>query len=722
MTTTTVPDGEDAAGLLAAFLEATDAVVFAKDLDGRYVVANPALERFLGRPADEIRGKRDGELFASESALQLTEIDRRIAESGSCEIYESEIERPDGGPRSFLTTKGVYRDGRGEVLGVFGIAYDITPKKQVERELEKSEERFRKIYEYSNDAIFLLEPDRDRILDANPGACRMLGYTREELLSTPISAIHPDEMPKLLAFARSIAASGHGWTDELRCLTRSGKLLPAEISASLSEIAGRPCIVAMVRDVSARKAAEAALRESEEKLSRIVESAMDAIIICDDSGSITLFNRAAERIFRTPAGEAVGRPLEGFLSGRLAALVGDRRQQRATSLEASSVWVPEGFAGRRSDGEEFPVEATLSSTEASGKRLHTVILRDVGERQTAEALLRKLELENVYLQEEIRQELPFGELVGTSPSIREVFEQIEQVAATDSTVLITGETGTGKELVARAIHERGERRGKVLVKVNCAALPAGLIESELFGHEKGAFTGALNRKIGRFEIANDGTIFLDEIGDLPLELQSKLLRVLQEGELERVGGTSPIPTRVRVIAATNQVLEKAVETGRFRADLYYRLNVFPIRLPSLRERRTDIPLLARHFVMKHGSRLKKRVERIPRAVLAAFEAYSWPGNVRELENVVERAMILSRGRDLEVGPWFRDLDARPGGPGMEGGTLDEAQRSHIVAALSRTGWRVSGKRGAAALLGMKPTTLHARMKKLGIQRSSPTRP
>ena len=431
----------------------------------------------------------------------------------------------------------------------------------------------------------------------------------------------------------------------------------------------------------------------------------------------TLLQEDSERVFRTPAGEAVGRPLERFLSSRLATLVREHAQQQEARIENPSVWVPEGFAGRRSDGEEFPVEATLSSTEASRKRLHTVILRDVEERQKAEALLRKLELENVYLQEEIRQELRFGELVGTSPAMHAVFEQIEQVAATDSTVLITGETGTGKELVARAIHQRGERRSKVLVKVNCAALPSGLIESELFGHEKGAFTGALHRKIGRFELANDGTIFLDEIGDLPLELQSKLLRVLQEGELERVGGTSSIPIRVRVIAATNQVLQRAIEEGRFRPDLYYRLNVFPLRLPALRERRKDIPILARHFVMKHGLRLKKKVERIPKAVLAAFEAYSWPGNVRELENVVERAMILSRGSDLEVGQWFRELHARPGAPGLEVGTLDALQRSHIVAALERTGWRMSGKRGAATLLGLKPTTLHARMKKLGIRRN-----
>ncbi len=717
MTTIGFPEGEDAAGLLIAFLEATEALVFAKDLDGRYVVANPALARFLGRPTEEIRGRRDGDLLAPESALRLTELDRRIAESGSCETYETDVAKPGHRPRSFMTTKGVYRDGRGEVLGVFGIAHDITPRKEVERELAKSEERFRKIYEYSNDAIFLLDPESDRILDANPGACRMLDYTREELLSTPVSAIHPDAVPKVMAFSRSIVARGHGWTDELQCVTRSGKPLPTEISASLFEIAGQPCIVAMVRDVSARRAAEAALRQSEERLSRIVESAMDAIISVDDSGSIALFNRAAERVFRTAAGEAVGRPLERFLSSRLATLVREHAQQQEARIENPSVWVPEGFAGRRSDGEEFPVEATLSSTEASGKRLHTVILRDVEERQKAEALLRKLELENVYLQEEIRQELRFGELVGTSPAMREVFEQIEQVAATDSTVLITGETGTGKELVARAIHQRCERRSKVLVKVNCAALPSGLIESELFGHEKGAFTGALHRKIGRFELANDGTIFLDEIGDLPLELQSKLLRVLQEGELERVGGTSSIPIRVRVIAATNQILERAVEEGRFRADLYYRLNVFPLRLPSLRERRKDIPFLVRHFVMKHGLRLKKKVDRIPRSVIGAFDAYSWPGNVRELENVVERAMILSRGTDLEVGSWFRELDARPGAPAPDVGTLDEVQRSHILAALERTAWRVSGKRGAATVLGLKPTTLHARMKKLGIRRS-----
>jgi transcriptional regulator with GAF, ATPase, and Fis domain len=298
--------------------------------------------------------------------------------------------------------------------------------------------------------------------------------------------------------------------------------------------------------------------------------------------------------------------------------------------------------------------------------------------------------------------------------MKRVFKLIETVAPTDATVLLVGETGTGKELVARALHNLSSRRHRTLVKVNCAALPAGLIESELFGHEKGAFTGALTRRAGRFELAHGGTLFLDEIGDLPLELQPKLLRVLQEGEFERVGGHQTIRVDVRVIAATNRDLEQAIRGSTFRADLYYRLSVVPIRLPPLRERGADIPLLAGYFAQKHGTRLGKRVPSLLPATLRVLEAYPWPGNVRELENVVERALILSEGAQLDLGGWL----PRPSPPPREEGTqtLEEIEREHILTVLEGTGWRVSGERGAARLLGMKPTTLEARMKKLGIAR------
>ena len=288
------------------------------------------------------------------------------------------------------------------------------------------------------------------------------------------------------------------------------------------------------------------------------------------------------------------------------------------------------------------------------------------------------------------------------------------MAPTDANVLIMGETGTGKELIARAVHNLSLRKDKALVKVNCAALPSGLIESELFGHEKGAFTGALSRKIGRFELANHGTIFLDEIGDLPLELQAKLLRVLQEGEFERLGSSDTTKVNVRVIAATNRELDKAVEEGTFREDLFYRLNVFPVRMPSLRERKEDIPLLVRYFVKKHGAKLGKKIETVPRKVLASLEAYSWPGNIRELENSIERAMITSEGPTLNFGEWLPNPNRIL--PKSRALSLEELEREHIVSVLELTGWRVSGERGAAKILNIKPTTLESRMKKLKISK------
>jgi formate hydrogenlyase transcriptional activator len=330
------------------------------------------------------------------------------------------------------------------------------------------------------------------------------------------------------------------------------------------------------------------------------------------------------------------------------------------------------------------------------------------------ALKARLEEEKVYLQEEVRTEAAFGDVIGESPAVLGVLASVRHVAKTDSTVLVTGETGTGKELIVRAIHDLSRRKDKLLVKVNCAALPAGVIESELFGHERGAFTGALTRKVGRFELANRGTLFLDEVGDLPLELQAKLLRVLQDGEFERVGGTQTLKVDVRLIAATNRDLERAVSEERFRADLYYRLNVFPIVIPPLRERKQDIPRLARHFAMLYASKMGKNVGTVSADALERLAAYDWPGNVRELQNIIERTVILSPSGRFELG----DLVAAPavGSPKQRARNLEDVERQHIVEVLEETGWRVSGERGAAKILGLKRTTLEARMMKLGIVR------
>ncbi|MFB3902544.1 MAG: sigma 54-interacting transcriptional regulator [Acidobacteriota bacterium] len=329
----------------------------------------------------------------------------------------------------------------------------------------------------------------------------------------------------------------------------------------------------------------------------------------------------------------------------------------------------------------------------------------------------KLAQEKLYLEDEIRSQMNFDEIVGTSPALRRVLRQVETVAPTGSAVLILGETGTGKELIARAIHNLSRRKDRTFVKLNCAAIPTGLLESELFGHEKGAFTGAITQRIGRFELANQGTIFLDEIAEIPLELQPKLLRVLQEREFERLGSTRTLRTDARLVAATNRDLAAMVEEGTFRADLFYRVNVFPVRVPALRERTEDIPVLVRHFAQQFARRNNKSIETIPSEAMEALVRYHWPGNVRELQNVIERAVILSAGPVLKVP--ISDLKApatstRPG----TNDTLDEAQRKHILKVLEETNWVVGGPRGAAARLGINRSTLQFRMRKLGIARSS----
>ena len=332
-----------------------------------------------------------------------------------------------------------------------------------------------------------------------------------------------------------------------------------------------------------------------------------------------------------------------------------------------------------------------------------------------EHLTHRLQAENVYLQEEIKLEHNFEDILGRSAALKRVLHLVEQVAATGATVLILGETGTGKELVARAIHHLSPRRTRPLIKVNGAALPATLIESELFGHERGAFTGASAQRIGRFELADGGTIFLDEIGELPLELQIKLLRVLQEGEFERVGGTRTVHVDVRVIAATNRNLEQAIKAGTFREDLYYRLNVFPLVVPPLRERPEDISLLVTHFVHKFAAKLGKRIETIPPAVMDALQAHPWPGNVRELENVIERAVILAHDATLRLDEALatrRDAVARI----ASSLTLEEVERQHMLRVLQETHWTIEGRGGAAVRLGLHPSTLRSRMRQLGITR------
>jgi len=318
--------------------------------------------------------------------------------------------------------------------------------------------------------------------------------------------------------------------------------------------------------------------------------------------------------------------------------------------------------------------------------------------------------------EQYRNQRRFEQLIGNSPALEAVLEQVERVAPTDSTVLLQGETGTGKELIARAIHNISSRCGRPYIKLNCAAIPFDLLESELFGHEKGAFTGAIAQKIGRFEMADKGTLFLDEVGDIPLGLQSKLLRVLQEQEFERLGGTRTHQVDVRVVAATNRDLAEMVKRNEFRSDLYYRLNVFPVRLPPLRARRGDIPALVEHFVELYSRRMDKQIEQVPAETMSVLSAYHWPGNIRELQNFIERSVILSDGDVLR--PPLAELNSSAEAEPLEATTLEQAERDHIRKTLEHTRWIVAGPNGAAARLGIPRSTLYFRMQKLGISRST----
>jgi transcriptional regulator with GAF, ATPase, and Fis domain len=365
---------------------------------------------------------------------------------------------------------------------------------------------------------------------------------------------------------------------------------------------------------------------------------------------------------------------------------------------------------------------------------------DITERVLMEREKARLEAQNIYLQEEIRSEHDFTEIVGNSPALRAVLEQIEQIAPADSTVLILGETGTGKELIARAIHDRSLRKQFPLVKVNCGAISAGLVESELFGHVKGAFTGALTNRDGRFKLADGGTIFLDEVGELPLDTQVKLLRVLQEQEFEPVGGSQTIRVNVRVIAATNRDLAALVRDGKFRSDLYYRLNVLPLSIPPLRERPGDVPLLVGFFVQRFAKKLTKSVKQASEETMRRLMKYPWPGNIRELQNVIERAVVLSRGERLELAPDFGPAvesaippeqrspsnavphtdDTAPISGGSKSGSLVEVERQHIESVLAQTNWMIEGERGAAKVLNLSPSTLRSRMQKLGIRRPKPS--
>jgi PAS domain S-box-containing protein len=491
-------------------------------------------------------------------------------------------------------------------------------------------------------------------------------------------------------------------------------------------------LIALRDEVEALRASEAIHRD-------LYENAPNAYLIVNTEGRILRVNRRVADFLGYSADQMVGATVHSFMA--------DTPAGKSRSLDVSRKHLAgEAVAGwelelRHKDGRPLWIKMWVEPNRGDDGTVGDarVFFVDITERVLADQRTR-LHAQTLYLQEEIKAHYDFEQIIGRSPALLEVLANVKRVARTDASVLITGETGTGKELIARAIHFSSRRMEGPLIKVNCAALPDGLMESELFGHEKGAFSGAVSKRLGRFELADGGTIFLDEIGELPREAQAKLLRVLQEREFDRVGGTAPVKVDVRVIAATNRNPLQMVRENTFREDLYFRLNVFPVHLPPLRQRRDDIPLLVRFLVDKFAQRIGKHLEGVSEQTMHRLETYSWPGNIRELENVLERAVILAAGPILDIAPDHFPSSvhevSKPEGPGAKGEkeigaplvaalsspqpqpTLEAVERDYILAVLRQTNWVITGPRGAAKILGLPPSTLANRMKKLGITRTT----
>jgi len=569
----------------------------------------------------------------------------------------------------------------------------------------------------AGEMIFWLNEHGDYIY-VNEKVCTTYGYSRAELLQMNVYDISKDfkkeDWPPLwenLKRKKQLDLS----TSHYR---KDGSKLDVEISANFINYAGQAICCSFVKDVTHKNKIEQRIQLT----NQTIEQAGDIILWTDiNGGKLIYFNQAVE--------QQLGYTRKEFYALKSTDFVADYNKEGHKHYR-KNLLDNQQFVGEcvliKKDGSRLVTELKSSMVEYGDKKISCIIFRDISARKKKEEELQQLlqenlqlkeslEAENTYLNEELKLNHNFDDIISTSPKYADILSKIEEVASTEATVLITGETGTGKELLARAVHQLSDRSNRPLVKINCAALPENLIESELFGHEKGAFTGAVMRKIGRFELAHEATLFLDEIGELPIELQPKLLRVLQEGEFTRLGSNKTLHTNVRIIAATNRDLPTMVKEGTFREDLFYRLNVYPIHNIPLRERKEDIPLLVKYFLKKFNDRIGRKVSKVSARSLTKLQSYDYPGNIRELENIIERAVITSKYESLDLSSWkpVKEKNTKKNEPFLSFAAME---RKHIVEALKRTNWKVSGDDGAAVLLGLNAKTLDSKMRKLKIKR------
>jgi formate hydrogenlyase transcriptional activator len=739
------------------FLASPDAIIVTT-VDGHISAASPATERLFGYSQSELIGnlveiliperfrgrhpQRRGAYVAAPgvrpmgTGLELYGL-RKDGTEFPVDIMLSPVEA--GGDHSILT-----------------VVRDITERKQAETALRHSEERFRLLVEGAIDyAIFMLDPE-GRVATWNSGAERIKGYTADEILGQHFSKFYPQESVERgkPQHELEVAAVEGRFEDEGWRIRKDGSRFWANviITALRGQNGQLIGFSKVTRDFTDRKRAEESLvlelgkavlanpdirqmlSAIEASLQRLIPHDYAAIALYDLSNAHELHMQELPSAGGPASNQEGILPIKGTPEGwvlinqepLLMSQLESRNAGPPTFQLRAGVkegcWVPLDCRGevigtlfvgsrRQPAFDQRHIEMLLQAAS----QIAGTIKIDHGYRRIVQ-LSSKLKEEKRYLEEELRTEYNFEEIVGESHGLKTVLKQVETVASTGATVLILGETGTGKELIARSIHTISPRRDRTFVKLNCSAIPLGLLESELFGHEKGAFTGAISQRIGRLELAHMGTLFLDEIGDLPLELQPKLLRALQEKEIERLGGRKAIPVDVRLIAATNRDLARMIKTGEFRSDLYYRLRVFPITIPPLRVRTSDIPLLVRYFVNKHARRMNKPIHEIPEQTMSALVAWPWPGNVRELENFIERAVILTPGSTLRA-PLAELEKVEEEGATMSELNFHAAEREHILRVLREAKGMIGGSGGAAEKLGLKRTTLNSKLRKLGIERS-----
>jgi formate hydrogenlyase transcriptional activator len=695
-------------------IQTANAIILGLDADGNITLFNRAAEEITGYTFAELKGKSWFETLVPKVRYPYVwEEFGKILTGTAGKTFENPILTRTGEER-YIAWRSSDVKVNGTVVATISFGNDITERKRAEEALRESELRFRAVYERSPIGIALVDTRSGRFLQVNPKYCEIAGRTEEELLRIDVGSItHPDDVGQTSEFLQHLAEEElANYEVDKRYLRPDGSVRWVRVLVVPMWGKGetRRWHMGLVEDITERRRTEEALRLSEERFRVALKHSPIAVFNQDRDLRYTwVYNSRLPQ----PVSEQMGKTAYELFDPEEAARMTEVRRRVLETGVGSRHEMQISFGGRKRYF-DTTIEPVLDSAGAvigiTGASMDVTELRLASE--ALREAKKKLTEEKLYLEQEINTELGFGEIIGESKALEAVMENVRKVAASDATVLLLGETGTGKELVARAVHWLSLRTGNSFIKLNCAAIPSGLLESELFGHEKGAFTGAVSRKIGRLELADKGTLFLDEIGEISMALQPKLLRVLQDQEFERLGGTQTLKVDFRLIAATNRDLADAVRENEFRSDLYYRLNVFPIRVPPLRERREDIRLLVKHFVQKFARRMNKSITSIPKRTMDALMGWEWPGNVRELENFIERSVILTQGSVL-VSP-LSELEPTSADGEIADESLEATEREHILRALRESHGQIGGLRGAAMRLGLKRTTLQSKLKHFGI--------